>query len=410
MALKKKFADFLKCSGGNTAIVFALSIVPMFLAVGASVDMVRANRAQIMMQAAADAAALAAAAEMKDTGTKTMNAMATNLVEEFIAANKLDRSIDTIESVSSDVDPQKGTLTINIKGKMKTTLMKLVGISTMDIHATAEVGFSGAALDIALVLDNTGSMSGKKLSDLKFAASKLVNAVFDQKDNYQTLKIAVVPFSEYVNVGTANAGASWMNGAVTPPASVWEGCVGSRASPDDENLGGAGTYQPVGNVHCVSELLPLSSDKSTIDGKINAMVAEGNTYIPAGLLWGWHALDSAAPLEGGMTKTEMLDKGGRKAIVLMTDGANTISPSYPFHGGNDVPNANALTASLCANAKADDIQLFTVAFEVSDVTIKSILETCASEPSMAFDAANPTALADAFDTIGKKLANLYLSK
>ena len=37
------FRSLLKSDGGNAAIIFSLAIVPLLLAVGAGIDMVRAN-------------------------------------------------------------------------------------------------------------------------------------------------------------------------------------------------------------------------------------------------------------------------------------------------------------------------------------------------------------------------------
>ncbi len=60
---------------------------------------------------------------------------------------------------------------------------------------------------IALVLDNTGSMRGTKLANLKAAATDLVNSLFKEVDPAKrTPQMAVVPFSMTVNVGPANAG------------------------------------------------------------------------------------------------------------------------------------------------------------------------------------------------------------
>ncbi|MGA7266868.1 MAG: pilus assembly protein TadG-related protein, partial [Aestuariivirga sp.] len=47
---------------GNVAFVFAVSIVPLLLAMGAAIDLIRANQAKDALQGAADAAALAAGA------------------------------------------------------------------------------------------------------------------------------------------------------------------------------------------------------------------------------------------------------------------------------------------------------------------------------------------------------------
>lgn len=62
---------------------------------------------------------------------------------------------------------------------------------------------------MVLVLDTTLSMEGARLTSLKTAATDMVNTIesFDN-DNF---RLAVVPFSNYVNVGLSRRYESWMS-------------------------------------------------------------------------------------------------------------------------------------------------------------------------------------------------------
>jgi uncharacterized protein YegL len=51
------------------------------------------------------------------------------------------------------------------------------------------------------VLDVTGLMSGQKIADLKLAAKDLIDIVVWEDQSKYTSKVALVPFSEAVNVG-----------------------------------------------------------------------------------------------------------------------------------------------------------------------------------------------------------------
>lgn len=55
---------------------------------------------------------------------------------------------------------------------------------------------------------------------------------------------------------------------------------------------------------------------------INALVADGNTVIPAGLLWGWRVLSQTVPFTQGAPYD---DEKWIKALVLLTDGENMVS-------------------------------------------------------------------------------------
>jgi Flp pilus assembly protein TadG len=416
--MTKRSTDFRKSQAGNTGIMFALTALPLLLGAGAAVDMVRANQAQVMLQAAVDAAALSAAATdhaVLDSGQIAKGfykKTASQIAEEYVLANEVSKLVDISGGVQTKVNAAKSTLTVRIKGKMNTSLMKLAGISTLDIEAVAEVGLSSQALEVVLVLDNTGSMKGAKLADLKSAAHGLVNTLHSKNDGKSYLKIGVVPYSEYVNVGlTPDSSGGWLDNEIVPAGTKWEGCIGSRTGSEQDSVEIKGNkYPPVGNVNCVTELLPLTADRDAVDAKIGSLTAEGYTYIPSGLLWGWHVLTEDAPYKEGMDQKKLEKLGGSKALVLMTDGANTISANGALHIDLTSGDANAQTAKLCNNVKASDIKVFTVAFQVDNDEIKNLLKACATAPEMAFDAGSSEELGAAFAQIGGKLADLYLTK
>jgi hypothetical protein len=124
----------------------------------------------------------------------------------------------------------------------------------------------------------------------------------------------------------------------------------------------------------------MSQDPTVIKSAVNAMQAGGETYIAPGLLWAWRLL---APPSGSGPFGDGAPYGSiKKTIILMTDGANTHSPRYPDHEGTDVVLANKLTAQVCQNAKAQNIVIYTIAFEVTDQTIKDLLSQCSSGPPL----------------------------
>ena len=81
----------------------------------------------------------------------------------------------------------------------------------MDLRATSQVRWGFKALELALALDNTGSMASKnKMVELK-AAVKLLFATLKKNSKVpDDTKIAIIPFSTVVNVGTEFADAPWI--------------------------------------------------------------------------------------------------------------------------------------------------------------------------------------------------------
>jgi Flp pilus assembly protein TadG len=451
---------FLANSKGNTSIMVAVALVPMLAVAGAAVDMVQTNRAKSVLQGAADAAVLAGAS------SKILDEVAlTKIVEDFVDANGASHVLDNVDAIIPKLDKVKRTFSVKITGKRKTSLMYLAGISEMELNAYAEVKLGGDGLEVALVLDNTGSMlDAGRLPALKVAAKQLVNDLLETAKTGAYVRVGIVPFADYVNVGLSRRSQPWLDvdndATVTTngcwdtypnatksnckqvPAfadgvalgytyeqcdwnygtpvkvcgpqtstTTWYGCVGSRNDPLDASIGTPATrYRGLSNVGCTSEIQVLTNSKAKLDAKIDSLVATGNTYIPPGLLWGWNMLDSNQPLTEAKTASAMDAMGGSKALVLMTDGANTLSADPPYHWGNDVAKANAKTAALCANIKADKITVYTVAFMVTDPTAKNLLSDCASDPSKVFTADSATQLAKAFAEIGNSLTAMRLTK
>ncbi len=397
--------QFFRHAGGNVGTMAALAAVPMLLAAGAGIDMVRISSTRTTLQGAADAAAIAGAASKSDD-----NAELNKIVKDYLVANGSEDVLSKVTSMTQWTNTADATFNVKIEGYLGTSLMAVAGLRSSNISVTSQVSMSLQDIEVALVLDNTGSMRGSKLDNLKSAAKNLISIVGDSRAGYSSAKIAVVPFSEYVNVGTGYSGANWLE--PNPGITSWEGCVGSRNDPDDEQsgFGTVSKYPMVSHPSCISQLLPLTSDFNAVRSKIDAMMATGYTYIPAGLLWGWNVLDSAQPFSEGMTKAELNSKQGRKVLVLMTDGENTISPTYPYHRGSDVNVSNKKLRKICKDVKDDDIEVFTVSFMVASPSIKNLLVQCASDKDKYFDAGNSAQLSAAFKAIGDSLSAIRITQ
>ncbi len=459
MSLFKKFKTDLR---GNTTIMFALAVVPLLLAAGAGVDMLRVNNAQTVLQGAADAAAVAGAS----SGTVDQ-AQLNKIVEDYVKANGTEQVLKSMTGLDAKLDQKARTFSVTINGALDTTLMRVAGIDTMNVGAYSQVALANEGLEVALVLDNTGSMNdSNRLPALKAAAKQLVDEVFTAAGN-NYIRVGVVPFSEYVNVGLGNRNAPWIDvpadtstttnqcwdtypnatksnchmetsswdldgvpqtstyevcdwdygspvqqcGPVTN-SQTWNGCVGSRDVSNDTSIGDPNSKYPgVQNVNCPIELMPLSNDRMSVNGKIDAMTGVGNTYIPSGLLWGWHLLDPNQPFTEAKSAGWMKAHGGHKALVLMTDGDNTLTASYPYHTPSADPSvANAKVTALCDSIKGEDITVYTVSLMVTNPVSKAMLVNCASDGSKAFTADDPSALAEAFHSITESLLAMRFVK
>ncbi|MEM6537743.1 MAG: pilus assembly protein TadG-related protein [Pseudomonadota bacterium] len=461
-------ASFLRSSRGNIAMMFGLLMAPIFAAVGFGIDMSRNVYVQQAVAEAADAGALAAARARLSNQSMTL-AQAQTIARKAFDLNTQDLKDVTISSFSLDFDPDTEAYSVTAKSSLEPNFIKIAGIKSLESNIFSEVQASPPrALELVMALDNTGSMSGTKLSTLKTAATNLSTDLMNASD---TVKIGLVPFSNYVNVGLSRRNAPWIDvpadqsnkeykcrntypdlkksncrtetrtctrtndGVKTTypcektkcdvdkgkpvekcgwktTTQKWRGCVGSRDSVFDEIDGDYATRKIPGllNRRCSEELLPLTSTLSEVTGKIDSMSAKHETYIPAGLAWGRRVLSSQAPFTEGVTYAKARADRSLKVLIIMTDGENTKSANYPRHEASSKAIANTKTRSLCESIKDDGIVIYSIAFEVTDLSTKSILQDCASSSKNYFDATDATKLIAVFDEIGNSLQDLALTR
>jgi Flp pilus assembly protein TadG len=441
---------------GSVAILFGLTIFVLCGTIALGLDYGRAVALRSKLQSAVDSAALGAS----PNGTPNDPAMIARVNENFNYNMQNQRYGAVAISVTSMPIPQG--VRVNATADVPTTFGRMLGINKMPVAVKAEAISAQSNFEIALVLDNTGSMSGTKLSDLQSAAKTLVTNV-DNASTTGAVKYALVPFSNYVNVGTGNRNATWMSvpkdytdsgsycytttdwaGCPTtttpatcyndgipyscsystcttpgPPQQIcsnysylhtWNGCAGSRiAAPDvDVTASMAAPVPGILDVGCPSELTRLTTDPAAVKSQIDAMVAQGETFISSGLMWGWRVLSPAPPFADAAPYKSTPPT--RKVMILMTDGENTKSQSDVAHEGGDTAASDAEMAQLCGLIKAQNIELYTIAFAVTNQQAKNGLKACASDPAHFFDSTDGAALQQAFSQISGSLIKLSLSK
>ena len=187
---------FSRDADGAVAMIFALALIPILALVGAAVDYARASKARTQLQAAVDAATLAAAQKLNGTYTERQQA-AYGALQSNLATSEL----ASVEVTVTDTTTADGNgVTVAAQGLFPTAVMTIIGVNTLTIGAQAEaLAGAGASAEIALVLDNTGSMVND-MPALKSAASNFVNTVFGT--GASNVKMSVVPYVAAVNVGT----------------------------------------------------------------------------------------------------------------------------------------------------------------------------------------------------------------
>ena len=455
---KALLARFAGSISGSIAPLFALSMFLVLGAVGLAINSARGYGAKSQLHNAVDAAVLATARRASEQPSLDV----TEVFEAFFNASKPTSNHVEIRSIA--VSRQGNSVRAEVDAELPSLFMSLLGREKMEVSAYSVAEYGVGDLEVVLALDNTGSMAGTKIAALKSAARGLVDSLSNSAPSPEKLRIGLVPFAKYVNVGMGHRNASWLDvpadytetaatcGDTYPNATftncrtvtgtcnddgrhyscswqecdtnygtsvhacttravshTWSGCVSSRAYPLNVQDGSYSTRIPgLMDTSCSQELTPLTTSRSAIRDAIDAMATDGKTYIPEGLMWGARLLSPSEPF----TESQSSGGGGqvRRFLVLMTDGINTVSPSGPGHDGNDTALANQYTAEACSNVKGSGILIFTVAFEVTDNAIKDILRNCATNGGFFYDAVNSSQLTAAFEAIGRQMIALRLKQ
>lgn len=383
---------------GNVAMLTGLSIFALLTATGTSVDMARAQILQAKIQTALDAAGLAAGATANTVDVQTQ---ATKYFNANFPSGYLGSAPVTVTAALASGGTK---VTLVATTTQPTTFLQAVGITQVSVGANTEITRTNEGLELALVLDVTGSMgdpvtSGGSISKLNALKCALAgNKAFSDTSTYCTTKglvttglldilygtstsisnmfISFVPFSDIVYLPTSQK--SIMSGATSG------GCVSARSSSTNSALEPAlSVTYPSGSTSTVtlkldqaqdlptssnpykfsklsssdcptSPLIPLQQDKNTLITGIRAMTDNGSTMINIGLAWGWRTLapqwqstwvglPTFTNTNTSTTYTLPLAYDTpqmNKAVVLMTDGQNTTSSNGAY--GSSYPSASTL--------------------------------------------------------------------
>jgi hypothetical protein len=202
-------------------------------------------------------------------------------------------------------------------------------------------------------------------------------------------------------------------------------------------------YRSGPNHGCPEAIVPLTSTKSTVIDRLDGLVAYAamGTYIPNGLIWGWHLLTSNEPFTQGNAPGSQYYDTTLKAVVLFTDGENSTTGAgnhnnsyfsgYGFLSANRLGTTSSTstanttldtkTASLCTNVKQngtssntdDDIRVYVITFGTISSSTQTLMTNCASTDdegsALYWNAPSTSQLADIFEEIGEDLSEVHLS-
>ena len=412
---------------GSIAIMFAMSVTLLLAMAGGGVDYARWLSAKSKTLNAMDASVLAAGRILQLPGKSDSDAVAA--ATKYYSKNKANNL--AVDNTSFSVSGNEITGTTN--STVDTPFLNVIGIGNLPVKLTAKAVLAadanaGSHVEVSLMLDTTGSMGGSKMDDLKAAAKDLVDiVVWDDQSNY-TSRIALAPFSRYVNVGTTYFNA--ITGTTATGSADQRTCVKERSTTDryTDAAPGSGNYfnYYTGSNTCqpTSTIMPLSSNKVTLKSHIDAMPTTGMTAGHLGTAWAWYLVSpnwssvwptgssphsyslmtqSSDPNSSAQPGDEGFKPKLYKIAVLMTDG----SYNKQYSGDSSTTQAR----SICTEIKATGVTVYTVGFQIGvgsepDVT----MQQCATSSSHYYNASSGEALKQAFRDIAIKISDLRISE
>ncbi len=248
-----RLAGFRHDQRGAMIAMVALAVVPVFVGLALAVDLGRGYLLKSKLSYAIDAAGLAGGRAYDSDLREDDIAMFfdANFPSDYLGAS--------LSGTGPKVtfDDTDNTVTIEAEATMATHFMSIAGINEIKVAARSVVKREMRGMELALVMDNTGSMrSSGKMGAMKDAAAELVEILYGDRETVPNFWVSIVPYAATVNVGPSrtnwlvqqsyDSDAAWlaedMDGDERfgyhpdhfQPTS-WKGCVEARAYPNDSN-------------------------------------------------------------------------------------------------------------------------------------------------------------------------------
>ncbi|MEZ2406997.1 pilus assembly protein TadG-related protein [Bosea sp. RCC_152_1] len=453
-SLRDMMGRFRKDQSGNIMMLFGLSLVPLMGVVGVAVDYSRASNARQSLNAALDSAALMAARDAQ----KLTDVQLTARVNAWLKDNLPADVKSEFTSAQVSIDRTARTVKIVANAQVPTTIARVLGSDNLAVSSSSQSTWGLNTIELALVLDNTGSMAQSgKMTALKQASLDLIQIMKDSTQETDQIRISIVPFNTQVRISRSLKDEQWIRYGMTRNVNVsvtcdtkgqncvfantntkigsdvsncvptgqgkknqtctqlqtltkatWansEGCIADRDQNYDVTDGGAtaSNAQAYPATWCgqssLVEAMGLTSDWTSLSSKINAMTPVGNTNVTIGAVWGWATLSTDVPFtEAKPAETPRL----KKYMILLTDGDNTQNRFTTSQSAID-----SRTALACTGIKNAGITVYTIRVMDGNATL---LQNCASDQSKYYEVTSASQLSPIFKAIANEISQVRLTQ
>lgn len=448
---------FAREEDGTVTVFACFMILCMLMIGGVGVDLMRHEMERARIQGVADRAVLAAADldQTLDPETVVRDYFTKAGMSDFVS------NVDVTEGLNFR------TVRVDAATTMNTQFMSMFGVDTLAIPAASTAEEKVNKVEISMVLDISGSMSSNsKMTNLKNAAGVFIDTVLKpETDNL--ISISVVPYTAQVNAGRdifdelnivpQHTYSYCVDFEETDfdvaEISTTQSYTHMQHFDSGYSWNGSRSEGAISNPGCpkrsFEEIIAFSQNPTFLKGQINQYQPRANTSIHLGMKWGVGMLD---PDFNDITRELGVDAVFNdrpsayndietlKTIILMTDGVNVNTMRiddryyanynhrrhwsiYPlgwylnnYVYSNSHANwrytkytsgqADTMLSNICAAARAENIVIWSIGFEVSNASA-DVMRDCASSPSHFFRVEG-VEISSAFSAIARQINQLRL--
>jgi Flp pilus assembly protein TadG len=423
-----RFEAFAKNTKGNVQIIFSLVLLPLIGVTGLATDYARLRHLENQYLSALDSTVLMLTRYAPKNDVSALEKLATPYF------NALASQYGFTPTSGLKVTRTEERVGLSTTGRIETVFGPLFGVNAWDFSSKVQASYATRNIEVALVLDNTGSMAqANKIGELKKASHALLKILKEVAIKPGQVKVSLVPYTTRVNIGTSYRMEPWLTNHPTGagfkgsenyhlPASRWSwgGCVADRDTPYNRNANpanagvGPSLYPMLNCEGNLAQLMPLTDDFKALGTRVDSMNADGWTNITLGAQWGLETLTANTPFNqtGTAANTE-------RFMILLTDGMNTKDRWAGVHEatGSAAIEArmNKDTQGMCdaitersvpEAAKTLKIKLYTVLVIDGNETL---LKSCASSPDMYRKVKDAGQLESVFKQIANEIGKVSLT-
>ncbi|MGT2464881.1 hypothetical protein ACVOMV_04815 [Mesorhizobium atlanticum] len=299
---------------------------------GFAVNISQLYNARSSLQSVVDAAVTSTARDLT-LGIIT-EADASKTVQAFLDANSAAGILQANQIVLDKLTINKTANTVQADAHADVGLFfPLFSTDSMRrVTASTTALYSDKTVEVAMMLDVTGSMAGQKIKDLRAAASNAVNSFLGgQSATNPRVRVAIVPYANSVNVGSLAASTVFVETKPSErkqaPGNDDPKYVSASTRPDNCATERKGAYQysdagpavsmvnrdlylsafaqQTNTAACpVATVQPLTANASSLNNVIKDLVASGGTAGHIGVQWALvHAFGELGQRDGCLATT-----------------------------------------------------------------------------------------------------------